>query len=164
MMKRHRVLLTALLMASSLAFASESYKPPEGGAWQMERLYREATGPFDDATGVVAFACNMAETQHRVQSYIEGVRANSTYTLWLVDMEGSRVAKTHEITSRWRDLRSDRRGVISNISNLPWCPVGWDVYVVKYHPDGDPDGWSDGITVLKGYLKEMTDGNSGSGG
>ncbi len=163
-MKRWILALAFIITLSPVAFASESYKPPEGGAWQMERLYLKATGPFDDATGVVAFACNMAETQHRVQSYIEGVRANSTYTLWLVKMEGNRVADRHEITSRWRDLRSDKRGVISNISNLPWCPVGWDVYVVKYHPDNDPDGWGDGVTVLKGYLKEMTDANSDGGG
>ena len=154
-MKRWILALTILLVMCSVAIASESYKPPEGGAWQMERLYLKPTGPFDDASGVVAFACNMAETQHRVQSYVEEVPANSTYTLWLVDMDGNKVADRHEITSRWRDLRSDDRGVISNISNLPWCPVGWDVYVVKYHPDGDPDGWGDGTTVLKGYLKQM---------
>jgi hypothetical protein len=130
----------------------------------MARLYLEPTGVFEDATGVVAFACNMAETQHRVQSYIEGVRPNSAYTLWLVDMEGNAIAQKHEITSRWRDLRSDRRGVISNIDKLPWCPVGWDVYVVKYHPDGDPDGWNDGVTVLKGYLKQMLDEASDSDG
>jgi len=162
-MKRWIPSLAVLLILCSVALASETYKPPEGGAWQMERLYLKPTGPFRDATGVVAFACNMAETQHRVQSYVRGVRANAVYTLWLVDMEGGKVANTHEITSRWRDLRSDKRGVISNINNLPWCPIGWDVYVVKYHPDGDPDGWSDGVTVLKGYLKEMTADASGAG-
>ena len=162
-MKQFILPLTALLLVCSVAFASESYKPPEGGAWQLARLYLKPTGPFGDASGVVAFICNMAETQHRVQSYVKGVRPNETYTLWLVQMNGMKVAKTHEITSHWRDLRSDRRGVIANISNLPWCPVGWDAYVVKYHPDGDPDGWNDGITVLKGYLKEMLDEDSGGG-
>lgn len=162
-MKRWILALTVLPVICSLAAASETYKPPEGGAWQMERLYLKPAGPFGDASGVVAFACNMAETQHRAQSYVKGVPANSTYTLWLVKMDGNRIARRHEITSRWRELRSDRRGVISNINNLPWCPVGWDVYVVKYHPDGDPDGWGDGTTVLKGYLKEMTEDDSDGG-
>ena len=160
-MKRWLLPVTILLLACSLASASESYKPPEGGAWQVARLYLKPTGLFDDASGVVAFACNMAETQHRVQSYIKGVRPNAAYTLWLVQMDGMKVKNRHEITSRWRDVRSDERGVISNINNLPWCPVDWDAYVVKYHPDGDPDGWDDGVTVLKGYLREMLDDSSG---
>ena len=150
--------LAVLAMAATIAagaVASESYTPPEGGSWQMSRLYLKPVGPFGEATGVAVFACNLAETQHRVQVYVTGVRAGALYTMWLVKMDGNKVVGTYEVTSRWRPVHADVNGVLSFVGNLPWCPMGHDAFVVKYHPDGERKGFWDGVTVLKGYLKTM---------
>jgi hypothetical protein len=153
MLRYAPVLLIAVACGS--AWASESYQPPEGGAWQKARLYLKPAGPSPDASGVAVFACNTAETFHRVQVYARGVRSRGVHTLWLVDMEGSKVKRTHEMTSRWRKLRADRRGVAYFIGSLPWCPVGRTALVVKHHPNERRRGFDDGITVLKGYLRTM---------
>jgi len=153
MLRRTMVLVVAL--AGSMACASESYSPPEGGAWQLARVYLSPTGPFREATGVTVFACNLAETQHRLQLYAEKVRPGALYSVWIVTMDGNKVASTWEATSRWRPLRADAQGVVAFVSNLPWCPVGRDVVVVKYHPSGVNRGFWGGITVLKGYLRTM---------
>ncbi len=154
-MLRYPLLLLLAVTPGASAWASESYKPPEGGAWQKATLYLKPTGPFHDAAGAVVFACNMAETFHRCYLHVKGVRPDALYTLWLVDMEGSKVRRTHEMTSRWHKLRADRQGMISFVGGLPWCPVGRDVVVVKYHPNDRRAGFSQGITVLKGYLRTM---------
>lgn len=150
-----KLLLTTVFLCVP-AWASESYKPPEGGdTWQKANLYLEPVGLFKKASGVTVFACNMAETQHRCQLYAKNVRPRALYTLWIVDMEGFKVKRTHELTSRWRPLRADKRGVLYFTGNLPWCPVGRDAFVVKYHPNERRHKFSDGITVLKGYLVKV---------
>jgi hypothetical protein len=143
------------MLLSGSAGASESYQPPEGGAWQTARLYLRGSGPFARATGVAVFSCNDAETQHRVQLYAKRVRPGARYTLWLLKMQGAKVAQTFEVTSGLRPLRSDSRGTVSFIGGLPWCPVTRDVFVVKHHPSGSRAGFGGGITVLKGYLPKM---------
>ena len=154
-MTRRAVILTVATLVCVCAWGSESYHPPEGGSWQMARMYLKPTGPFREATGVTVFACNLAETQHRAQVYATGVRADRLYTLWLVKMDGANVASKYELTSRWRPLRSDVNGAISFVGNLPWCPIGHDAFVIKYHPNDQRGGFWAGITVLKGYLKAM---------
>ncbi len=97
----------------------------------------------------------MAETQHRAQVYATNVRAGALYTLWLVKMDGMKVASAQELTSNWRPLRADARAVIAFVGNLPDCPVGRDAFVIKYHPNDQKGGFWDGVTVLKGYLVTM---------
>ena len=144
------------LFLGAVVWASESYKPPEGDdAWQKATLYLKPVKKTSPASGTAIFACNLAETQHRCQLYAKHLTAQARYTLWLVNMEGHKVHQTHEVTSRWRALRTDRRGVLSFIGNLPWCPVGRDVLVVKYHPKERQLKFSDGVTVLKGYLRKL---------
>jgi len=153
-MTRHLLLLIAVVCAAG--WTSESYHPPEGDeAWQKGIVYLKPAGPFRKASGVAVFACNMAETQHRSQVFAKGLRAKALYTLWLVDMDGMKVARTHQMTSRWKPLRADRRGVITHIGNLRSCPASRDVVVVKYHPNEKAGAFKDGITVLKGYLHTM---------
>jgi hypothetical protein len=150
-----RLLLLSAVLWGTAALASESYHPPEGGAWQKATLYLTPVGPLGQASGVAVFSCNLAETQHRYQFYGKNVRAGALCTVWLVDMEGTKVRRTHELTSRWRPLRADRRGVLYHIANLPWCPLGRGVLVVKYHPNDRARGFGDGITVLKGHMAKM---------
>lgn len=150
-----RLLSLGTVLLCTVAFTSESYHPPEGGAWQKARLYLSPVGPFHQASGAAVFACNLAETQHRCQLYAKGLRAGARHTVWLVDMQGTAVQRTYELTSRWRPLSADQRGVLYLITDLPWCPVGRTAVVVKYHPSGRARGFDDGLTVLKGYLAKM---------
>ena len=95
------ILVCAMCFAT--AWASESYHPPEGGgAWQKATLYLKPTGPFKEASGAVVFACNTSETFHRSYLYAKGVRAGALYTLWLVEMDGHKVKRSHQLTSNCR--------------------------------------------------------------
>ena len=143
------------LIIGAVVWASEGYKPPEDDAtWQKTALYLKPIEKSSPASGAALFACNLAETQHRCQLYAKHLTAQARYTLWLVNMEGNKVKQTHEVTSRWRPLRADPRGVLSFIGNLPWCPVGRDVLVVKSHANERGLKFSDGVTVLKGTLRK----------
>ena len=154
-MLRYYLPLVGVLLSGAV-WASESYHPPEGGgAWQKVTLYLKPTGPFQEASGAVVFACNTAETFHRSYLYAKGVRADALYTIWLVEMDGFKVKRSHQITSKWSKLHADNRGVVSFVTNIPWCPVGKDALVVKYHPNDRKGSFDQGITVLKGYLRTM---------
>ena len=148
-------LLPMAVLFSTVVWASDSYKPPEGGAWQKATVYLKATGRTGERLGTVVFACNLAETQHRAQLYAQGLRAGKRYTLWIVTMEDNKVKQAYQVTSKRRLLRADGRGVVTFIGNLPWCPVNKTAVVLKRHPDGRRDKFRDGVTVLKGYLVRM---------
>lgn len=147
-----RLALVAALLATGLAYPSETYHPPTGGRWQKSVVYLTAAQPGSHAVGDCLLACNLAETEHRLELYARGLKPGATYTIWLWKEKTGASVKTRQVTSRWRLAKADARGDLHFTASLAQCPSTANALLVRYHAPGQPASFTGGVTVLRGRL------------
>ena len=111
------------------AHASQSYHAPASGeAWKVTRCYLSGEGK-----GVVAFLCNDAERQHRIQIYAKGLEAGQAYSLWLRQIEDGKLVREKRVTRKLFAPKANSAGVFSHITKMQDCHVASynDVVLVK---------------------------------
>ena len=100
------------------AYASQSYHAPSSGeAWKVTRCYLKGEGK-----GVVAFLCNHAERQHRIQIYAKGLDAGQAYSLWLRQIEDGKVVREKRVTRKLFAPKANSAGVFNHITKVLDCP------------------------------------------
>lgn len=158
-MKRTAIVLTAVLLVTvaTVAVAQwEPYTPPEGGDnWIAVDVDLRPTHVNPDATGRALLACSTDGPFARVQARAEDLRQGRVYSAWLVhwDAEKRAVTRTMRCSHPDADLAADRYGWMTLAGDLPECPRGkYNVFVIRWHPDGDAQNTSNMRTVLKGQI------------
>ena len=154
---RRTIVVCAVLwcLAASLAWASSTpYEPPEGGdKWQKVTVALKGTDVDKDAQGNAVLACNIAETQHRIQLAAKNVEANGVYSVWLVKVDKKKVLRQTRVDDPDRPLKADKHSKLAFASNLDACPQGKYTHVeVRYHEDGDAKNIRGAKTALSGKI------------
>ncbi len=120
---------------------STPYRPPEGGdRWQYSTVVLKGTEVDKDAKGKAILACNIAETQHRIQLAAENLVKEGTYSVWLVkfDVKKRKTIRQTRVDDPARSLKADLFGKLALASNLSSCPQGrYNQVQVRYHADGN---------------------------
>ncbi len=145
----------AIALVSTAVMASTPYEPPEGGdEWQKVTVVLTGTSEDADAAGKAVLACNMAETQHRIQASAQKLTPRATYSVWLVKLnDEGKLVRQLRCDNPDRQLRADKNGKLSLAANLPSCPQGkYNMVVVRLHPEGDPKDRTNMVTVMKGAI------------
>jgi len=157
-MRRKITLALALLTLAGVACAQqwEPYRPPEGGDdWIAVEIDLRATDENPDATGRALLACSTDGPFARVQARAEDLRQGRVYSAWLVywDAQKKAVTRTMRCSHPDAELSADRYGWMTLAGDLPECPRGkYNVFVIRYHPDGNAQNTSNMRTVLKGQI------------
>jgi len=156
MFKTWVLCIAAVLLTGSMGWSSTPYTPPEGGdEWQYSTVILKGTDVEKEATGKAILACNMAETQHRIQLTAQKVVPNGTYSVCLVkyDAEKDKAVKELRVDNPDRPLKADQYGKLAFASNLETCPQGKYTHVcIRYHVDADPRNTKGAKTALKGVI------------
>jgi len=121
----------ALAVLVAGVYASQSYHARAGGeAWKVTRVYMKGSR---GGKGVVAFLCNHAERQHRVQIYAKGLEAGQVYSLWLREIEDEKLVREKRITKKLFAPKANSAGVFSHVTKVLDCPFASynDVVLVK---------------------------------
>jgi hypothetical protein len=149
--------LLLLVLAAVVGWASSTpYQPPEGGdEWQSVTVVLTGTAADANATGKAVLACNMAESQHRIQLAAQKLVARGTYSVWLAkySKEGSKLLSQVRVDDSSKRLRADGDGKLALAANLSACPQGrYTHVVVRYHADGNPKRVSNIPAALMGEI------------
>lgn len=157
MMRRLVPVLLLLALSAALGWASSTpYNPPEGGdEWQYVTVVLKGTATDADASGKAILACNMAETQHRIQLAAEKLVARGAYSVWLAkyNKDGSKMLSQTRLDDASKRLRADAKGKLAFTANLSACPQGrYTHVVVRYHADGNPRNATKVPAVLLGKM------------
>ncbi|MGM0493303.1 MAG: hypothetical protein ACQER1_10165 [Armatimonadota bacterium] len=157
-MKRTILIALAAVVTVGGAFAQQwgPYTPPEGGDdWAAVQIDLRATDVNPDAIGSALLACSKNGPFARVQARAENLRRDRTYSVWLVYWDAGTKAVTRSMRCSHPDasLTADRYGWMTLAGDLPECPRGkYNVFVIRWHPDGDGQNTSNMRTVLKAQI------------
>jgi len=148
--------ILVVLLTAAFGWSSTPYSPPEGGdEWQYSTVILKGTDVDKNATGKAILACNMAETQHRIQLTAQKVVPKGTYSIWLVkyDAEKKKTVRQLRVDNPDRPLKADQYGKLAFASTLRACPQGKYTHVaIRYHADADPRNIKEAKTALKGNI------------
>ncbi|MBM3501380.1 MAG: hypothetical protein FJX74_22225, partial [Armatimonadetes bacterium] len=111
-------ILALSLLTGAAAFASQAYAPPPSGeAWTVTKVYLKpsnGSGP----QGVVAFLCNDAEGQHRVQVFAKGLQPDTAYSVWFLGAAGE---QPRRLGTGLRAPRSNAQGELRVVAATWQC-------------------------------------------
>jgi len=149
--------LVVTCLTVSFAWASSTpYEPPEGGdRGQKVEVPLQGTDIAKGAEGTAVLACNMAESQHRIQLAAKGVKGGGVYSVWLVkfDAEKKKVVRQTRVDNPNRALKADKDGKLAFASNLDACPQSrYNRGEVRYHADGNAKNAAGAKAALSGEL------------
>ncbi len=157
-MKRTIVVALVLLTCASIACAQQwqPYTPPEGGDdWVAVEMHLRPTDVNPAATGRALLACSEDGPFARVQARAANLEGDRVYSAWLVYWDATKKAVTRSMRCSHpdADLSADRYGWMTLAGDLPECPRGkYNVFVIRWHPDGDGQNTSNMRSVLKGHI------------